>query len=70
MTINTIVETHFATQREAMQEASRIRLATKDADVLVKVDESPYGGYRIKVIPIDIIVDVVEHSPYFSNRRF
>lgn len=53
-----------------MQEASRIRLATKDADVLVKVDESPYGGYRIKVIPIDIIVDVVEHSPYFSNRRF
>ena len=66
---DTISETHFESHREAMQEAARLRRAGKDSELLVRVESSPYGGYNLKLIPIDIAIDMADQFPMlFSNR--
>jgi hypothetical protein len=53
-----IPETYFNSQREARNEAARIRKMAVRDELLVKVEESPYGGYCLKIVPIDLAFDM------------
>ena len=67
--VEDIKETYFDSQREAMEEAARIRSTSQESDILVKVVKSPYGGYCLKMIPLDIAIDMAEHFPTFLCRQ-
>lgn len=63
-----LTETVFDDKRSALEEAGRIRAASRDSDLFVKVDASPYGGWRIRVVPMDIALGL-EGLPYFLSGR-
>ncbi|MDH5722924.1 MAG: hypothetical protein OEY94_06350 [Alphaproteobacteria bacterium] len=62
-------DTYFNTQREAIEAASRLRVQLREQDILVRVERSPYGGYRLKKIPVDIAMDMVEHFPSLISTK-
>lgn|GEM_PF-6578261 len=66
--IMTLTETYFNDHSQALEEAARIRASSRTSDVVVKIDESPYGGYRIRVIPTEIAIDMAGYEPF--NRRW
>jgi hypothetical protein len=61
-----LTEKYFNDHRQALEEAAKIRASSKEGEVIVRIDESPYGGYRIRVVPID----VADYVPSIFNRRW
>jgi hypothetical protein len=55
-----LTETFFDNQRQALEEASRVRATAKDGEVIVRIDKSPYGGYRLRIIPTDVLADMLD----------
>ena len=55
---SSLTETYFDNQLNALEEAARIRSSSKEGEVIVKIDKSPYGGYRLRIIPVDVITDM------------
>lgn len=49
-----IIPLSYKTFEEAFKEANRIRSSYSNAEFIVKVVKSPYGGYNVNTIPIDI----------------
>jgi hypothetical protein len=55
---------------DAMKEASRRRADPKARDLITRVEESPYGGYRVRSMPADFYVDQIADGPgMFSGSR-
>ena len=46
-----------------MKEASLRRTNPADHELVTKVEESPYGGYRVRSIPADFYVDQIADGP-------
>ncbi len=51
-------ETYFKSRREAREEAARIKELAVENEMLIKIEKSPYGGYCLKILPIDIVLDM------------
>lgn len=47
---------------EAHKAAQKMRLQHNANGIMVKVEKSPYGGYAIKLIPIDLMIDDLSNS--------
>jgi hypothetical protein len=44
---------------EAYAEAQKLRKDHSGSDVIVRVIESPYGGYRVSVTPVTLNLDLM-----------
>jgi hypothetical protein len=49
-----IIPMSYKSFEEAFKEANRIRSSYSNSEFVVKVVKSPYGGYNVNTIPIDI----------------
>ena len=53
----------------AHKEAQHRRANLADDSIVVRVEESPYGGYRIRMIPIAILIGSGHLSTHLFSRR-
>ncbi len=63
-------EMYFDNQRDALEQAAKLRASSREADLIVRVEESPYAGYCLKLLPLDIVVESMELNPNFLRRRY
>lgn len=55
----TIADAYFDDLKDALDEARERRASHRGEGMITRVDESPYGGYRVHSIPADFIVDLM-----------
>lgn len=60
-------DTFHKTLAEAMAEAARRRASPEGTGFLTNVDRSPYGGYRVRSIPAELVVDQLIEGPFAGN---
>jgi hypothetical protein len=48
---------------DAMKEAARRRADPAARELVTRVDDSPYGGYRVRSVPADFYVDQIADGP-------
>ncbi|GEM_PF-856321 len=48
---------NYKNYAEAHAAAQKVRQQYSANGVMVKVESSPYGGYQVKLIPIDLMID-------------
>lgn len=63
-------DTYHETLADAMKEASRRRSDPAGRDLVTKVDESPYGGFRVRSMPADFYVDQIADGPGIVGGGF
>ena len=49
---------HYETYEEASEAACEIR-RNSPLELVVRVNKSPYGGFRLSVLPVDVYVDLL-----------
>ena len=54
-----IADAYFDDLKDALDEAHERRAIYKTEGVITHVQESPYGGYRVRSIPADFIIDLM-----------
>lgn len=58
---------HFDNFEDAYAEAQRRRVADAGDELIIRVEPSPYGGYRVRSLPTEL---VIEASPKQVLRRW
>lgn len=48
---------NYKSYAEAHSAAQNIREQYSANGVMVKIETSPYGGYQIKLVPLDLMID-------------
>jgi hypothetical protein len=56
-----LVDAFFETYHEALREAQRRKAASVDS-MITRIEESPYGGYRVWSMPADVYVDLLSDN--------
>ena len=49
---------HYETYEEACEAACEIR-SSSSVELVVRVNKSPYGGFRLSVLPADVYADLL-----------
>lgn len=62
-------KTFFDNQKDALEEVRRIRTSEYGSEFLVRISESPYGGYCVITTPIEVAMEVIEDFPTQIFRR-
>ncbi len=60
------LDTFHATMSEALAEAARRKADASAKDMLIRVEPSNYGGFRVRSIPADLYIDQMTDGPFFS----
>lgn len=63
-----MLEGHFDTVQEAYHEALRIR--NEGSETHVSVERSPYGGYRLRTISPELMIDFSEYFGSYTRREY
>lgn len=58
-----IADAFFRKFAEAMSEAGRRRASSEHIGYITHVDRSPYGGYRVRSLPAEFLVDEMLEGP-------
>jgi hypothetical protein len=61
------------TMPDAMRELERRRKVAGERDCISRIEPSPYGGYRVRSIPVDFLVDMATDwgmMPDNRNKKF
>lgn len=53
-----IADSYHDTRREAFEEASRRKAAPVAPDAVTRIEESPYGGYRVYTVSLSVAMEV------------
>ncbi len=53
-----IADSHHDTRQEAFEEASRRKASPVAPDAVTRIDESPYGGYRVYTVSLSLAMEV------------
>lgn len=53
-----IADSHHDTRQEALEEASRRKTSPVAPDAVTRVDESPYGGYRVYTVSLSLAMEI------------
>jgi hypothetical protein len=56
-------DSYFDRYADAMQESAHRRANANAGDLVTKVEESPYGGFRVRSVPADFYVDQIADGP-------
>ncbi len=63
-------DTFHDNKADAMKEVARRRGDPAARDLVTRVQESPYGGYRVRSMPADFYVDQIADGPgIFGDGR-
>lgn len=66
-----IVDNYFKTRSEAEREATRHRRASDLGGMITKIAPSPYGGFRVRSIAAELVVDSLTGDlPAVRDRWF
>ncbi len=52
-----IKDAYFDRLRDALEEVRRRRTDPEAGDMITRFEESPYGGYRVRSMPADFLID-------------
>jgi hypothetical protein len=63
MAIYGAIEMIYKDYTEAYAAAQIMRKQHSANGIMVKVERSPYGGFQIKLIPIDLMIDDLSNNP-------
>jgi hypothetical protein len=55
------VDAFFETYAEAMREAQHRKMTLGDP-IITRIEESPYGGYRVWSMPADVYIDLISEN--------
>ena len=53
-----IADSYHDTRQEAFEEASRRKASPVAPDAVTRIDESPYGGYRVYTVSFSLAMEV------------
>jgi len=62
----------YESYTEAYQAAQKVRKQYIENGILVKVEQSPYGGFILRLVPIDLMIDNLarkEFKPSSSQKE-
>lgn len=60
----------YKTHEQAYKHAQKLRAQHNDDGIMVRVEHSPYGGFRVRLVPIDLMVDrLIDNPQNISNNR-
>jgi hypothetical protein len=60
----------YKTHEQAYKHAQKLRAQHNDDGITVRVEHSPYGGFRVRLVPIDLMVDrLIDNPQNISNHR-
>ena len=60
----------YKTHEQAYKQAQKLRQQHNDDGIMVRVEHSPYGGFQVKLVPIDLMVDrLIDNPQNSSNNR-
>lgn len=60
----------YKTYTEAYEAAQTLKLQHSDDGIMVKVEKSPYGGFRTQLVPVDILIDSLTNTmPYGKSKE-
>ena len=58
----------YKTHEQAYQQAQKLRAQHIDDGITVRIESSPYGGFQVKLVPIDLMVDKIIDNPQNSSN--
>lgn len=53
-----IPDSHYDTWEEALEEAERRKASPPAPDAVTRMDDSPYGGYRVYTVSLRLAMDL------------
>ena len=53
-----VPDSYHDTRQEAFEEASRRKTSPPAPDAVTRIDESPYGGYRVYTVSLSLAMEV------------
>ena len=53
---------YFDTRDEALAEVHRRKTNPEEGGVIVRIEESGYGGYKVVSIPVDLYIDSIANE--------
>jgi hypothetical protein len=56
-------DTFHKTMRQAMDEVARRRADPQGRELITRIERSPYGGFRVRLMPADFFVDTIADGP-------
>jgi hypothetical protein len=60
----------YKTHEQAYKHAQKLRAQHNDDGIMVRVEHSPYGGFRVRLVAIDLMVDrLIDNPQNISNHR-
>lgn len=60
----------YKTHEQAYKYAQKLRAQHNDDGIMVRVERSPYGGFQVKLVPIDLMVDrLIDNPQNLNNNR-
>ena len=62
-------ERYFESFKDAYEASKALRVMAAEEGMLIKVERSPYGGYRLCSYPIDEENDLMVEFFALSNRK-
>ncbi|MBS3953660.1 MAG: hypothetical protein KGZ88_11990 [Methylomicrobium sp.] len=58
------------TYTEAYVAAQTLKRQHSGDGIMVKIEKSPYGGFRTKLVPVDILIDNLTNAlPYGKSKE-
>jgi hypothetical protein len=60
----------YKTHEQAYKHAQKLRAQHNDDGIMVRVEHSTYGGFRVRLVAIDLMVDrLIDNPQNISNHR-
>ena len=62
---------NYKSYADAYEAAQKVRAQHVENGIMVKIEPSPYGGFVLKLMPIDLMIDNLANSaskPTFNKR--
>lgn len=69
----TISVAYFDKLEQALEEKQKLKALSAGAEIIARIEKSPYGGFRLISLPIDLMLDSLEAKtpalgvPYLSQ---
>lgn len=59
----------YKTYADAFDAAQKLKEQYTNNGIIVKVEKSPYGGFQIRLIQIDLLIDELANRPQNTKAR-
>ena len=63
-------DAYFDKLQDALEEVRRRRTSPEGHEMITRMEESPYGGYRVRSIPADFLIDTLVDGIQLPQNRY